>query len=93
MVRAERELSENPTTVSAADRLDIGRFAEWSPPASANAVAITFGLTPAATRVLTRVLSGMTVVEAATDLGVAPTSLLPRAERSDGRRKVLRATL
>jgi DNA-binding CsgD family transcriptional regulator len=42
--------------------------------ASARAVAATFGLTPAETRVLTRMLTGSTVAEAAADLGVAPTT-------------------
>src|SRR5262249_32894072 len=38
---------------------------------SAQAVATTFGQTPAETRVLTRILTGSTVAEAAADLGVA----------------------
>jgi DNA-binding CsgD family transcriptional regulator len=42
--------------------------------ASAQAVATTYGLTPAETRVLTRVLTGSTVAEAAADLGIAPTT-------------------
>jgi DNA-binding CsgD family transcriptional regulator len=42
--------------------------------ASAQAVAATYGLTPAETRVLTRVLTGSTVAEAAADLGVAATT-------------------
>jgi len=42
--------------------------------ASAQAVATTFGLTPAETRVLNRILTGSTVAEAAADLGVAPTT-------------------
>ena len=42
--------------------------------ASAQAVAATFGLTRAETRVLTRVLTGSTVAEAAADLGIAPTT-------------------
>jgi DNA-binding CsgD family transcriptional regulator/PAS domain-containing protein len=42
--------------------------------ASAQAVASTFGLTLAETRVLTRILTGSTVAEAAADLGVAPTT-------------------
>jgi DNA-binding CsgD family transcriptional regulator/PAS domain-containing protein len=42
--------------------------------ASAQAVAATYGLTPAETRVLRRVLTGSTVAEAAADLGVAPTT-------------------
>ncbi len=42
--------------------------------ASAQAVAATYGLTPAETRVLTRVLTGNTVAEAAADLGIAPTT-------------------
>jgi DNA-binding CsgD family transcriptional regulator len=42
--------------------------------ASARAVAETFGLTPAETRVLTRVLSGKTVAETAADLSVAATT-------------------
>jgi len=42
--------------------------------ASAQAVAATFGLTPAEMRVLTRVLTGSTVAEAAADLGIAPTT-------------------
>src|SRR5262245_39659606 len=42
--------------------------------ANARALATTFGLTPAETRVLTRILTGSTVAEAAADLGVAPTT-------------------
>lgn len=42
--------------------------------ASAQAVAATFGLTPAETRVLIRMLTGSTVGEAAADLGVATTT-------------------
>ena len=42
--------------------------------ASAQAVAATHGLTPAETRVLTRMLTGSTVAEAAADLGVAATT-------------------
>ena len=42
--------------------------------ASAQAVAATYGLTPAEMRVLTRMLTGSTVAEAAADLGVAPTT-------------------
>jgi DNA-binding CsgD family transcriptional regulator len=42
--------------------------------ASAQAVAATYGLTPAEKRVLTRMLTGSTVAEAAADLGVAPTT-------------------
>jgi DNA-binding CsgD family transcriptional regulator len=42
--------------------------------ASAQAVAATFGLTPAEIRVLTRVLTGSTVAEAAADLAIAPTT-------------------
>jgi DNA-binding CsgD family transcriptional regulator len=41
---------------------------------SAQAVAATFGLTPAETRVLGRVLSGCSVVKAAAELGIAPTT-------------------
>jgi DNA-binding CsgD family transcriptional regulator/PAS domain-containing protein len=41
---------------------------------NANAVATTFGLTPAETRVLSRMLTGSTVAEAAVDLGVATTT-------------------
>jgi DNA-binding CsgD family transcriptional regulator len=41
---------------------------------SAQTVAATFGLTRAETRVLSRVLAGMTVVEAAADLSVAMTT-------------------
>src|SRR5262245_18422388 len=43
--------------------------------ASAKVVASTFGLTPAETRVLVRMLTGSTVAEAATYLGVAPTTM------------------
>ena len=42
--------------------------------ANAQAVASSFGLTPAEKRVLSRVLTGSTVAEAAADLGVAPTT-------------------
>ena len=42
--------------------------------ASAKALATTFGLTPAETRVVARVLSGKTVVETAADIGVAATT-------------------
>jgi len=42
--------------------------------ASAQAVATTFGLTPAETRVLGRVLSGSSVAKAAAELGVAATT-------------------
>jgi DNA-binding CsgD family transcriptional regulator len=42
--------------------------------ASAQAVAATYGLTPAETRVLTRMLTGSTVAEAAADLCVATTT-------------------
>jgi DNA-binding CsgD family transcriptional regulator len=42
--------------------------------ASAQAVATTFGLTRAETRVLARILTGSTVAEAAADLGVAATT-------------------
>jgi DNA-binding CsgD family transcriptional regulator/PAS domain-containing protein len=42
--------------------------------ASAQAVAASYGLTPAETRVLTRMLTGSTVAEAAVDLGVATTT-------------------
>ena len=41
---------------------------------SAQAVAATFGLTPAETRVLGRVLSGSSVAKAAAELGVAATT-------------------
>jgi DNA-binding CsgD family transcriptional regulator/PAS domain-containing protein len=42
--------------------------------AGATAIAATFGLTPAETRVAARVLSGKTVAEAAADVGVAVTT-------------------
>src|SRR5262245_19670130 len=42
--------------------------------ARAQAVATTFGLTPAETRVLRRMLTGSTVAETAADLGIAPTT-------------------
>jgi DNA-binding CsgD family transcriptional regulator/PAS domain-containing protein len=43
--------------------------------ASATVLSTTFGLTPAETRVLVRVLKGSTVAEAAASLGVAPTTV------------------
>jgi len=43
--------------------------------ASAKAVATIFGLTPAENRVLSRLLTGNTVAEAAADLGVSPTTV------------------
>ncbi|MGD9669833.1 MAG: LuxR C-terminal-related transcriptional regulator [Hyphomicrobiaceae bacterium] len=42
--------------------------------ASARALSDCFGLTPAETRVLTRILSGKTVAETAADLGIAATT-------------------
>jgi DNA-binding CsgD family transcriptional regulator/PAS domain-containing protein len=47
---------------------------EQAPPAKIDAVAATFGLTPAETRVLERLLGGMSLVEAAAALGIAETT-------------------
>jgi len=60
--------------------------------ASARAVATTFGLTPAETRVLTRILTGSTVAEAATDLGVAPTTARTHLDSIFAKTGVLRQT-
>lgn len=49
--------------------------------ASARAVATTFGLTPTETRVLTRILMGSTVAEAAAGLGIAPTTARTHLDR------------
>jgi DNA-binding CsgD family transcriptional regulator/PAS domain-containing protein len=48
--------------------------AEQAPPAKIDAVAATFGLTPAETRVLERLLRGTSLVEAAAALGIAETT-------------------
>jgi DNA-binding CsgD family transcriptional regulator/PAS domain-containing protein len=47
---------------------------EQAPPAEINAVAATFGLTPAETRVLEWLLRGMSLVEAAAALDIADTT-------------------
>jgi len=58
--------------------------------ASAQAVAGKFGLTRAETRLLTRVLSGKTVVEAAADLGVATTTARTHLDNIFGKTRVSR---
>src|SRR5262245_1166806 len=57
---------------------------------SAQTVASKFGLTRAETRLLTRVLSGKTVVEAAADLGVATTTARTHLDNIFGKTSVSR---